>query len=68
MGWATFWAILSQTHPVTLLQNPFCEKHFSKELIGFSTELTGARVARWFIFKPKTPIWVHFGGSWNGKC
>jgi hypothetical protein len=26
------------------------------------------RVARWFIFKPKLPIWVHFGGPWNGKC
>jgi hypothetical protein len=21
------------------------------------------RVARWFIFKPKNPIWVNFGGS-----
>jgi hypothetical protein len=21
-----------------------------------------ARVARWFIFKPKFPIWVNFGG------
>jgi hypothetical protein len=20
------------------------------------------RVARWFIFKPKIPIWVNFGG------
>jgi hypothetical protein len=26
------------------------------------------RVARWFIFKPKIPIWVNFGGPWNGKC
>jgi hypothetical protein len=26
------------------------------------------RVARWFIFKPKIPIWVYFGGPWNGKC
>jgi hypothetical protein len=25
-----------------------------------------ARVARWFIFKPKIPIWVNFGGPWNG--
>jgi hypothetical protein len=25
------------------------------------------RVAR-FIFKPKIPIWVNFGGHWNGKC
>jgi hypothetical protein len=20
------------------------------------------------IFRPKFPIWVHSGGSWNGKC
>jgi hypothetical protein len=26
------------------------------------------RVARWFSFVPKTPIWVYFGGTWNGKC
>jgi hypothetical protein len=26
-----------------------------------------SRVARWFIFKPKIPIWVNFGGPWNGK-
>jgi hypothetical protein len=26
------------------------------------------RVARWFIFKPNIPIWVNFGGPWNGKC
>jgi hypothetical protein len=26
-----------------------------------------SRVARWFIFKPKIPVWVNFGGPWNGK-
>jgi hypothetical protein len=26
------------------------------------------RVARWYFFKPKIPIWVNFGGSCNGKC
>jgi hypothetical protein len=25
------------------------------------------RVARWYIFKPKIPLWVNFRGSWNGK-
>jgi hypothetical protein len=29
---------------------------------------TSSRVARWFIFKPKIPIRVHFGGPLNGKC
>jgi hypothetical protein len=26
------------------------------------------KVARWFSFKPKIPIWVYFGGPWYGKC
>jgi hypothetical protein len=25
------------------------------------------RVARWFISKPKIPIWVDFKGPWTGK-
>jgi hypothetical protein len=25
------------------------------------------RVARWYVFKPKIPIWVNIGGPWNGK-
>jgi hypothetical protein len=28
----------------------------------------GSGVARWYIFKPKIPIWVNFGGPLNGKC
>jgi hypothetical protein len=27
-----------------------------------------SRVARWHIFKPKSQIWVNFGGSCNGRC
>jgi hypothetical protein len=37
---------------------------------GNSTESEvriAARVARWFIFKPKIQIWANFGGSCNGK-
>jgi hypothetical protein len=26
-----------------------------------------SRVARWFVFKPKIPIWVNFGGACYGK-
>jgi hypothetical protein len=26
------------------------------------------RVARWFVFKPKIPIWVNFEEPLNGKC
>jgi hypothetical protein len=25
------------------------------------------RVARWFVFKPKIPKWLNFGGTCNGK-
>jgi hypothetical protein len=25
------------------------------------------RVARWYLIKPKIPVWVNFGGPWNGK-
>jgi hypothetical protein len=25
------------------------------------------RVARWYIFKPKIPIWVNFLGACNGR-
>jgi hypothetical protein len=31
------------------------------------TRFLCTRVARWFVFKPKIPIWVNFGGPWNGK-
>jgi hypothetical protein len=27
-----------------------------------------SRVARWFIFKPKSPIWAKFKGPQIGKC
>jgi hypothetical protein len=27
-----------------------------------------SRAARWYIFQPKIPIWVNFGGSCNGRC
>jgi hypothetical protein len=25
-------------------------------------DMLSSRVARWFVFKPKIPIWVNFGG------
>jgi hypothetical protein len=37
-------------------------------LNGFSCDQGVARVARWFVFKPKIQIWVNFGGSCNGRC
>jgi hypothetical protein len=26
-----------------------------------------SRVARWYLFEPKIPIWVNFVGPWNRK-
>jgi hypothetical protein len=31
------------------------------------TQRVDAMVARWFIFKPKIPIWENVGGPGNGK-
>jgi hypothetical protein len=36
-------------------------------LVQDTPERNGTRVARWFLFKPKIPIWVNFGGPWKGK-
>jgi hypothetical protein len=35
--------------------------------IAVSQKRQRTRVARWYIFKPKIPIWVNFGVPWNGK-
>jgi hypothetical protein len=43
---------------------------FFKNWFGvFLTNSSGhpVRVARWFVFKPKLPTLVNFGGSWNRK-
>jgi hypothetical protein len=32
-----------------------------------SVHIHTTRVARWFVFKPKIPIWVNFGVYCNGK-
>jgi hypothetical protein len=38
-------------------------------LISFVQDKTlGSRLARWFVFKPKIPIWVNFGGPQDEKC
>jgi hypothetical protein len=35
---------------------------------SFKSGVVQDRVARWFVFKPKIPIWVNFGGPYIGKC
>jgi hypothetical protein len=37
-------------------------------LLGNQVVEASTRVARWYIFQPKIPIWVNFGGSCNGRC
>jgi hypothetical protein len=32
------------------------------EYVGAAFADLTSRVARWFVFKPKIPIWVNFGG------
>jgi hypothetical protein len=43
---------------------------FRKLCTGLEPRFFGlsSRVARWYIFKPKIPIWVNFGGSCNWGC
>jgi hypothetical protein len=45
--------------PVIMLAGSSC-CHICHETIK-------TRVARWYLFKPKIPIWANFGGPWNGK-
>jgi hypothetical protein len=44
-------------------------KHWSwnakKKLFESKLFRQQTRVAIWYIFKPKIPIWVNFGGPWN---
>jgi hypothetical protein len=35
----------------------------SQTLLQFNDEIW-TRIARWFLFKPKIPIWVNFGGPY----
>jgi hypothetical protein len=37
-------------------------------LLANQLSALATRVARWFVFIPKLPIWVIFGGPWSGKC
>jgi hypothetical protein len=42
---------------------------FKTSLRGYFLKgLDANRVARWFVFKPKIPILVKYGGPWNIKC
>jgi hypothetical protein len=40
----------------------------SKKCIGIGTTRERNRVARWFVFKSKIPMWVNLGCPYIGKC
>jgi hypothetical protein len=42
-------------------------RHVSSHMSAIAHDV-GCWVARWFVFKPKIPIWVNFGGSCDGRC
>jgi hypothetical protein len=73
MVWATFWAIFSTNssgHP-----GPNERKYSFLSIDEFavffnlhkSLFFLCSSVARWFVFKPKIPTLVKFGGPWNRK-
>jgi hypothetical protein len=45
-----------------------CREFCNFPQFHFLEQTVSHRVARWFIFKPKIPIWVYFRGPWYGKC
>jgi hypothetical protein len=55
-SWSPERSTMTGNARVTLYVYVFC-------LIYFLT-----RVSIWYIFKPKIPIWVDFGGSCNRRC
>jgi hypothetical protein len=63
-----FGRFFSLAHPVTQVTSlSRCSSYvifFSKNPNSASSRLNNVsvRVARWFVFKPKIPIWVNFGG------
>jgi hypothetical protein len=36
--------------------------------LGWSVFYILSRVAKWFPFIPKIPVWVYFGGPLKGNC
>jgi hypothetical protein len=57
------------THTVEMDWQEFFLFHFVSHKTGFRfmPVMCSIRVARWFVFKPKIPIWLNFGGSCYGK-
>jgi hypothetical protein len=45
----------------------FLENEISKNYACLTHQEILSSVARWFVFKPKIPIWENFGGPLNGK-
>jgi hypothetical protein len=51
------------------LKSRLCQRSFMKKNpVVIRVIHMNNRVARWYIFKPKFPIWVNFVGSCNERC
>jgi hypothetical protein len=65
-----YWFLAGFLFPLSVIlytsgKTLFHLRHVSTGLMGYLHNPT--RVARWYIFKQKIPIWVNFGGPLNGK-
>jgi hypothetical protein len=63
-------ALIKWTNTISAESNRLTKNESFGFIFAFASVLTfdWNRVARWFVFKPKIPIWVNFGGPLNGKC
>jgi hypothetical protein len=70
----TFWLTTDTFFPLHK-----CNQHFEKKFADVQNSWREKTLsnrdramttwaARWFVFKPKIPIWVSFGGSCDGRC
>jgi hypothetical protein len=59
--WRVFFAFV----PSDLLLKEEAGSHYHLNRENWAAKL---RVARWYILKPKIPLWVNFGGPCNERC
>jgi hypothetical protein len=50
------------------LFNIFLQEHHESFYVHMHIQSISTTVEGWYIFKPKIPIWVNFGGPKIGKC
>jgi hypothetical protein len=67
--WQTFFSTLFSDifDDNNLTRMFFSYNEVSIDWIDLCSSIFDTRVARWFVFKPKIPIWVNFGEPWIGN-